>query len=69
MCESAAEMRFLQSPLFVALKDGFARLLEGVKSDEFQFIVNGECLKSTVLEAIFISPKIYDFVLDAAYFI
>jgi hypothetical protein len=60
MCESAAEMRFLQSPLFVALQDGFERLLEGVQSDEFHFIVNGECLKSTVFEAILISPRIHE---------
>jgi hypothetical protein len=60
MCESGGEMQFFQSPLFVALQAGFERLLEGVKSDEFQFIVNGECLKSTVFEAMLISPKIHE---------
>jgi hypothetical protein len=57
ICESGGQMQFLQSPLFVALQDGFERLLEGVKSDERQFIVNAECLKSAVLEAIFMSRQ------------
>jgi hypothetical protein len=42
----------------VAFQDGFERLLKGIESEEFVFIVNGESLKSTVFEAIFISPKI-----------
>jgi hypothetical protein len=60
MSESGGQMQFLQSPLFVALQDGFQRLLEGVESDEFQFIVNGHCLKSTVFEAILISSRIHE---------
>jgi hypothetical protein len=53
-------MQFHQSPLFVALQNGFERLLEVIKSDEFVFIINGESHKSTVLEVILISPNIHE---------
>jgi hypothetical protein len=42
----------------MAFQDGFERLLSGVESDEFEFLVNDECLKNTVFEAILISPPL-----------
>jgi hypothetical protein len=49
-----------QSPLFLTLQNGFERLLEVIQSDEFVFIINGESQKSTVLEAVLISPRIHE---------
>jgi hypothetical protein len=54
------KMQFAQSPLFITLQNGLERLLEVLQTDEFMFIVNGESQKSTVLEAVLISPKIHE---------
>jgi hypothetical protein len=44
----------------VALQDGFDRVLDCVQKDEFLFVVNGESIKSTVLGAVLLSPKIHE---------
>jgi hypothetical protein len=42
----------------VALHNGFDRLMTIGNSDEFVFVVNGETVKSTVQEAVLLSPAI-----------
>jgi hypothetical protein len=49
-----------QSPLFVVLQDGFERVLRILENETFEFVVKGERLKSTIAEAVLISPIVYD---------
>jgi hypothetical protein len=49
----------LPSPLLVALNGGWERLLESVTAEEFVFVVNGESVESSVLEAVLISEKVH----------
>jgi hypothetical protein len=46
------------SPFHAILQDGIDRLLELLPNEEFTFIVNGEQLKTTLSEAVLISPII-----------
>jgi hypothetical protein len=46
------------SPFHTVLQNGIDRLLEIISPEEFEFIVKGEHLKSTLLEAVLISPII-----------
>jgi hypothetical protein len=46
------------SPFHAILQDGIDRLLELVPNEEFTFIVKGERLKTTLCEAVLISPII-----------
>jgi hypothetical protein len=48
------------SPVLVVLQYGLERLFEAVQSEEFYFIVNDEELKSTLAEAVLISPTIHE---------
>jgi hypothetical protein len=54
------ESAFKLSPLYAILEDGLERLFEIAKSDVFTFYVNGKVLESTVAEAVFLSPIIYE---------
>jgi hypothetical protein len=49
---------FQFSPFHTILQDGIDRLLELVPNEEFTFIVKGEELKTTLSEAVLISPII-----------
>jgi hypothetical protein len=55
-----SETPFRFSPLHAILQDGLDRMLDIVKTDDFTFIVNGESFKSTIAEAILISPKVHE---------
>jgi hypothetical protein len=46
------------SPFHAILQDGIDRLLELIPNEEFTFVVNGERLKTTLSEAVLISPII-----------
>jgi hypothetical protein len=46
------------SPFHAILQDGIDRLLELIPNEEFTFIVKGESLKTTLSEAVLISPII-----------
>jgi hypothetical protein len=46
------------SPFHRVVQDGIDRLLEFIPCEEFTFIVKGEQFKSTLSEAVLISPKI-----------
>jgi hypothetical protein len=48
------------SPLSVTLHDGFERVLDVFPTQDFVFVVNGEDLSSTVVDAVLISPTIHE---------
>jgi hypothetical protein len=55
---SELDIRF--SPLHAILQDGLDRMLEIVKSGDLMFIVNGESVQNTIVEATLISPKVHE---------
>jgi hypothetical protein len=46
------------SPFHAILKDGIDRLPELIPFEEFTFVVKGECFKTTLSEAVLLSPLI-----------
>jgi hypothetical protein len=46
------------SPFHAVLHDGIDRLFELLQPENFTFVVKGETLKSTLAEAVLISPTI-----------
>jgi hypothetical protein len=59
MSKIGAKLKLNSSPMLVTLQDGLERLFEVVQSDNFYFVVNGEQLKSTIVETALISPKLH----------
>jgi hypothetical protein len=59
MSKAGAKPKLTASPMLVTLQDGLERLFEVVQSDDFYFLVNGEQLKSTIVETTLISSKIH----------
>jgi hypothetical protein len=55
-----ADRLFKFRPFYALLQDGFDRMFDTVKSEEFHFLVNGECYESTLAEAVLISPTVHD---------
>jgi hypothetical protein len=58
MSQASRDFPVKFSPFHTVLQDGIDRLLEIVDPEEFEFIVNEEHLKSTLAEAVLISPII-----------
>jgi hypothetical protein len=56
IASSTSNIKF--APFHAILQDGIDRLLELLPNEEFTFIVNGEHLKTTLSEAVLISPII-----------
>ena len=56
---ATSEAIFNLSPLLVTIEDGLERLLGIIDTEDFIFYVNGEKVKSTIAEAVLISPKIH----------
>jgi hypothetical protein len=54
------EAQFQFRPFYAILEDDLDRMFEFVKSEEFQFFVNGKALESTLEEAVLISPRVHE---------
>jgi hypothetical protein len=52
MSVAEADALFQFKPFYAILQDGLDRMFDVVKSEEFQFFVNGECYASPLAEAI-----------------
>jgi hypothetical protein len=52
--------QFKFSPFHAVLHDGIDRLLEMIQSEDFMFLVKGQEVKSTIAEAVLISPIIFE---------
>jgi hypothetical protein len=57
-------LQFKFTPFYAIVSDGFDRMLDVVETEEFTFSVNGSSVKSNVAEAVLISPKIHDLILN-----
>jgi hypothetical protein len=54
MSNSTATFDPSSSSFFVALQDGYDRILSVVENDAFLFVVNGESEKTPVIDAVLI---------------
>jgi hypothetical protein len=60
MSVAGADTRFKFRPFYAILQEGCDRMFDVVRSETFQFFVNGECYESTLAEAVLISPRVHD---------
>jgi hypothetical protein len=56
--------QFKFTPFYAIVEDGLDRMLDIFEQEEFTFFVKGSKVKSTVAEAVLISPKVYDSILN-----